>query len=131
VLFPPLSAECEACATSGGGCGASCDSYYVTTALTTEEVPYLGWLRSYEFLREEHWDNVEVGPSELVMSTVVDGRLPNCVARKAATWLLGREVAPEEEEWLAETALHFADSGYSYRELVRSIVTSEVYRRVR
>ncbi len=61
---------------------------------------------------------------------MVDGRLPQCVARRTAEWLLGRELRTEEDPWLDDLTVGFTTSEFRYSELVREIVTSERYRRV-
>lgn len=128
--FPALRDDCLSCAQKGG-CSDECSRYYVVKALTSEETPWLGKLRWYEFRHEEHEVNVEEGPSLLASQGVMDNRLPTCVARRASEWLLGRALtSDDDEEWLKERADHFRQSGYSYKSLVRDIVTSSVYRRV-
>ncbi len=61
-------------------------------------------------------------------SAVADGRLPDCVSQTAATWLLGRSPDAEEGAWLDQLSADFVQSGFSYRSLVRAILTSPVYR---
>lgn len=128
--FPPFDDSCFQCGTAGTTCSATCDRYYVTDALGPEETPYLGWLKSYEFLEPDQQLNVELGPEWLVDSTVADGRLPRCVAERAANWLLGRELTEADAPWLDAWSSDFASSGYRYDQLVKDIVTSDVYRRV-
>jgi hypothetical protein len=90
----------------------------------------VGWLRSYEFLEDRHVANVDGGPALLVEQTVVDGRLPDCVAETTATWLLGRPVTAEDEAWLAELSDALVAGGWSFRQLVKDVVLSDRYRRV-
>lgn len=45
--------------------------------------------------------------------------------------LFGRKLDGEEEAWLGQLARAFVASNYSYQALVKAIVTSPVYRRVR
>lgn len=123
--------DCRRCATGGEQCSDDCRRHYLTSALTSEEDPYLGWLLPYEFLREDHMGHVEMGPSALVARTVVDGRFGACATRTQTRALLGREPLAEEQGWVDETAAQFAASGHSYRELVKAIVTSPAYGRVR
>lgn len=133
-LFPATRDDCLACATQGQTCAPECNSYYQTKALGPEEVPFLGQLEAYVFLAETHQLNIEVGPSLLAKRTVADHRLPTCVARTTSEWLLGRElsvVSQEDADYLEALAWEFVSQGFSYRQLVRSIVTSDVYRRVR
>ncbi|MEE2827611.1 MAG: hypothetical protein VX498_00365 [Myxococcota bacterium] len=128
--YPAFSQECYDCAINGG-CNSVCRAYYVTSAFNEQEEPYLGWLAPYKFRRDDHKANVEDGPRRLVETTVEDGRLTNCTVRTAAEWMVGRTMYEFEEDWLVDLQTDFVDSGYSYRELVRGVVTSPVYRRVR
>jgi hypothetical protein len=73
--FPALRDDCLSCAQKGG-CSDECSRYYVVKALTSEETPWLGKLRWYEFRHEEHEVNVEEGPSLLASQGVMDNRLP-------------------------------------------------------
>ena len=129
--FPAWSEACEWCAETGESCSEECAAYYLVDPLSSEEDPYVGWLKSYEFLEERHTSHAEEGPTLLVNSTIVDGRLPTCVAEKTAAWLLGRDIEPYEEPWIDELAATFSASDFRYRELVKAIVTSDNYRRVR
>jgi hypothetical protein len=129
--YPAVREDCRRCATGGEPCSDDCRRHYLTDALTAEQDPYLGWLMPYEFLREDHRPHVESGPAALVARTVVDGRFGACAARTSARLLLGREPTAAEQVWLDGTAARFADSGHSYRELVKAVVTSPAYGRVR
>ena len=129
VEYPGFSEECDECATRGG-CSSECRTFYVTRELAPEQQPFIGYLVAFEFLEERHMPHVEEGPSLLVNRTAADGRLPECVAEKAVTWLVGREPMAEEEAWIDELATNFATSGFDYKTLIRDIVTSENYRRL-
>lgn len=131
LLFPHERPDCSVCALTGQQCSAECNRFYLTSALSIEEEAYLGELRSYVFRRPEHQVNVEAGPALLATQGAVDGRLPRCVARRTAEWLLGRGMTIEDGEWVEDLAQSFVGSGFSYRTLVKSIVTAPVYRRVR
>lgn len=122
---------CAVCGLAGSTCPSVCDRYYVTKALAPEEAPYLGWLKALEFLEPDQEVNVELGPAWLVDTTVADGRLTRCVVERATDWLLGRPLGPEDEGWVDGLAVEFAAGGFRYDQLVKSIVTSDVYRRVR
>jgi hypothetical protein len=87
-------------------------------------------LQAYEFRRQDHFGNVESGPRALAMSVVVDGRLPDCTSRTAASWLLGRSILPEEEPWIDKLSDQFIESDFNYRALIKAIVSSPVYRSV-
>lgn len=129
--YTPFRKDCETCALTGLGCTSQCRREYKVSALSPEEVPYLGWLMSYEFRRPEHEKNVELGPRLLALSSTVDHRMPKCVSYTAANWLLGRTLHKSESSWLEQLAVDFVSKGYSYRELVKAVVTSDVYRRIR
>lgn len=128
--YPAFSQDCYDCAIDGG-CSPICRAYYVTSALNEQEEPYLGWLNAYKFRRDDHMANVEEGPRRMIETTMTDGRFTNCTTRTAAQWLLGREMQEFEEPWIDDLEQGFIDTTHSYRQLVRDIVTSPVYRRVR
>ncbi len=132
--FPPTRQDCVTCALTGQACSDECRRFYVMSALTDEERPYLGMLKAYQFRREDHVRNVENGPRLLALGAVADNRLPGCVTRRTAEWLLGRPVGgltEEEDAWIDELTARFVVGGYRYDTLVRDVVTSPVYRRAR
>lgn len=129
--FDAYDASCAWCAESGESCSPECENYYVIDPLTSEEEPWVGWMKGYEFVEERHVENIEAGPRRLVNEAVADGRLPRCVAKNTATWLLGRELDDNDEAWLDDLAGTFTSSNYDYKSLVKAIVTSENYRRAR
>lgn len=131
ALYPAVREDCRRCALSGTGCSDDCNRYYLTKATTEEERAWLGTFRPYVFRSDEHVRNVENGPRLLVLSSVVDGRLQGCVARSTAEWLLGRPLGVNESDVADHYVRTFEDSGFSYRALVKAIVTSDLYRRVR
>ena len=129
--FPAYREDCEICARTGQQCTAECRQYYITTTFEESEEPYVGMLNPYYFRREEHQRNVELGPQLLALSEVAGHRLPMCVAKRAAEWLLGRDMTEGDADWIATLAQAFVSGDYSYRNLVRDIITSARYRRVR
>lgn len=131
ATFPAYREDCEVCGRTGQQCTPECRQLYVTTTFEESEDPYIGYLNPYYFRRPEHERNVEVGPQLLALSEVAGHRLPMCVAQRAAEWLLGRGLDAEDEEWVATLAQSFVAGNYSYRNLVRDIVTSARYRRIR
>jgi len=130
-VYPRTRDDCTTCAVYGTSCSADCNRFYMTDPLTLEEGEYLGELRSYVFRRQDHEINVEVGPELLVSKAVADGRLATCVAKRTSEWLLARSLEPREAQWLDAMAVEFGSSGLRFKDLVRAIVTSETYRRVR
>jgi hypothetical protein len=130
--FPPTRSDCEACARRGQACSNECRNFYATQSYAAAEDEFLGMLNAYKFRRADHIRNIEVGPKLLAMSAIADNRLPLCIARRTAEWLLGGQVSPQNDaDWIAEIARQFVFSDLSYRALVKSIVTSPRYRRVR
>ncbi len=128
--YPAFDATCAECARGRVDCPDYCNRYYVTRALSSEQDPYLGWLRAYEFLEDRHQPNVELGPALLAQQGMVDGRVPRCAAEKAAEWLLGRPVTERDEAWLDQLAADFVSSNWNWPGLVKDIVTSDAYRSV-
>lgn len=130
AAFPAYDPSCAECATGLVDCSETCSRYYLTRSLSPEQDPYLGWLQAYQFLETRHEPNVELGPSFLVEQGLADGRIAECAATKAATWLLGRPPTLEEGPWIEDLAQGFVQSDYRWRELVKAIVTSGPYRSV-
>ncbi|MEE2643494.1 MAG: hypothetical protein VYD19_01060, partial [Myxococcota bacterium] len=108
-----------------------CRRHYLTTALSQQETPFLGQLRAYTFRLPEHALNVEVGPRLLALGAITDQRLPQCVVSENWRWLIDRDPSAEEARWLERLALRFSQSGFNYRGLIKALVTSEYYRRIR
>lgn len=130
-MHPAFREDCYECATTTFSCSDACTRFYTRTALSSQEVPYLGWLKAYTFREPAHHVNIEQGPELLVSRTIADNRLPACVARSTAEWLIGRELVEEEQPWVDGLAMELLASDFDYRDLVTAIVTSDVYRRVR
>jgi hypothetical protein len=129
--YPPHRPDCDLCARTGN-CSDECRRAYITRSYSLKEDQYLGLFNPYIFRRPEHMNNVEQGPRLLALQSLVDGRLSNCSARRMIEFLLGREVSGvDEEDWVSSVAERFVQSGLSYRALVKSVVTSDTYRRVR
>ena len=118
------------CAYDGLACSIECNLYYQSEALSPEEIPYLGHLKAYVFRRDDHMAHVEAGPSYLVNRNLMDEDLPRCVTARAVHWLDGPRVHEDEAEWV-DILGEFAASGYRYKDLIKAIVLSETYRRVR
>jgi len=129
--YPPLRDDCYVCATTSVGCSNDCRAHYVTDALAAEQEPYLGQLLAYEFREDAHKAGVEEGPALLARTAIVDGRLPACTSRTAADWLLGDSAADADPAWYDELGEEFVDSDFSWRALVKAVVTSDTYGRVR
>lgn len=130
VDFPAYDPNCARCANEGIGCDTECRIYYQVSPLNAEEQPYVGWLKSYEFLEDRHEHHIDEGPSLLVRQGIADRRLPVCVATKAVESLLERQLSESDQPWLQRLADDFEANGWSYKDLVHDIVTSPNYRRL-
>jgi hypothetical protein len=128
--YPAYSPECVACANGTATCSDACSKFYLTRVLSSEQAPYVGELSAYEFLDDRHASHVDLGPELLVEQTVADGRLPTCVARSTASWLLGRDPSVDEEAWVEALAGGLVSTDWSYRALVKQVVLSDAYRTV-
>lgn len=129
VEYPAQRSDCSSCALNGTNCSSDCKQFYLTKAIAPPEKSWLGWLRSYNYKQPQHWKNIEQGPKLLALTAQADNRLPRCVARSTAEWLLGRDLLAEEEPWADGLGVAFATGGYDYRALVKEIVLSDAYRR--
>jgi hypothetical protein len=129
IEYPAQRSDCTTCALSGANCSADCKQFYLTKAYAPPEKAWLGWLRPYNYKQPQHWKNIEQGPKLLAMTALADNRLPRCVARSTAEWLLGRDLQAEEEGWANQLSVDFANGGYDYRALVQQVVLSDAYRR--
>jgi hypothetical protein len=130
-LYPAVREDCVTCATTSAVCPPECNDYYLTSTLSDASDAWLGWLDAYEFRRPEHESHIELGPQALVAQGVLDGRFTDCTVRTATRWLMGRPVTEREEAWIDDLDIAFVAGDYRYKDLVRSIVTSPVYRTVR
>ncbi|MBR56435.1 MAG: hypothetical protein CMH54_00085 [Myxococcales bacterium] len=129
--FPAFDMDCHLCATTGMACSTACNRFYSVESLAPEQDPYLGQLAAYMFLHEDNHINVEQGPRLLALQGFADNRLTECMARTVAQNLLGRDVAETEQDWLNSMVVAFATSNYNMKALVKAIVQSPLYRRVR
>ncbi|MEE2786990.1 MAG: hypothetical protein VX589_06595, partial [Myxococcota bacterium] len=121
--FPKVRSDCEACALRGQSCSAECRNFYTTQSFSDAEDDYLGMLRAYQFRREDHEQNIEVGPRLLALTTITDNRMPRCVAKRTAEWLLGRPMVDVEDiTWIDEIARQFVFADLNYKSLVKAIV---------
>ncbi|MGE0790884.1 MAG: hypothetical protein AB7S26_34740 [Sandaracinaceae bacterium] len=129
ALYPEFRQECYDCGRGLEPCSTLCRNNYVTRALSPEEMPNLGRLRAFEFLRDADRPNVDAGPAALVRQGLADGRFTACAVSHTAQWLLDRPLDAEEQQWARELTTDFLGSDFRYRELVKAIVTSDTYRR--
>ncbi|MFN3197131.1 MAG: hypothetical protein ACE366_01765 [Bradymonadia bacterium] len=128
--FPIYSARCAACAETGQ-CDFICERFYVTEAGHPDEEPFLGVLKSYQWRGETEASYVEQGPSGLVQRALDNGQLARCAVDNLFNRLYRRPMTDaERRERLPELAQAFIDSDYSFKALVRSLVTDAAYGRM-
>ncbi len=128
--FPEFRRDCYDCGLGFEACSEECRTHYVTRVYSPEERANIGRLRAFAFLRDEHRPNVEEGPVGLLRKSLSDGRFTRCAVRRTFEWWVGRSPGDHEEDWMEDVSSAFLESDFSYRELVRAIVTSRTYRRV-
>jgi hypothetical protein len=128
--YPAFSEVCEACALKTGPCPSMCNQY-VTKASVASEEAYFGWLKHTLFIKPDAMTYIDEGPAALVKRSIVDNKLPSCIARKTASWLFGRGLHPSESAWLDGVAQDFLISGLHLRDLIRALATSPMYGAVR
>ena len=79
-----------------------------------------------------HWKNGSIPwPPELAPRAEALRAALAAASTDAFAEALGRELLPEEGVWLDDLALDFAAGAFSYRDMVKRIVTSDTFRRVR
>lgn len=129
--YPKVRQDCLACANGDSTqCSRECRLHYHVSSLMSGD-PYLGQFNGYLFMKDADAPNIEEGPKLLVLSSIVDGTMQECTAKMAFEWLLGRQPnGAEDDEWVEQIVAEFTASGYDYKQLVRSIVESDNYRRV-
>jgi len=125
TLFPAYD---ESCFNSND---PDCDSFYVLDGLTSMEQEWFGWLKSYQFLDERYHQNVESGPKLLVQEGLASGGIQACAVDRAVEHLLRRELGERDTTWHQKLLSEFILSNLSYKSLIRNIVTSEEYRRLK
>lgn len=129
--YPAYLQECADCARGEETCSDTCRLNYLTRPLSSQQEPYVGMMRVYEFLRPEHANYVEEGPAGLIRDGLADGRFTECTVRRTAEWLVGRPLTDADAAETARFQDAFVASGLRMTPLVRSIVSSDLYRRAR
>ena len=61
----------------------------ITEASHPDEVPYVGWLKTFAFLSQAERTNPDLGPSDWIYQSMSDGVLAQCAASNTSEWLLG------------------------------------------
>lgn len=127
--FPTYSSECDEC---GPSCGlAYCKLNYLLDSTHPHQDDFIGWYKPYLYLGVEDVENPTIGPKKWAQEIVSDGRFAQCASQNASKWLMGWEDDQIDYDWVQVWADEFEASGLDYRTLVRSIITSPVYRRTK
>ena len=129
--YPTFLARCAACAQDPNReCDFVCRRFYVSEIGHEKERPFAGVQKAYEFRDQREIANLEAGPSKLVDKSVENGQLPRCVAQKLFERLYHREPTPQDRALIQSFSRTFADSGFNFKTLVKTMVTDPAYRRM-
>jgi uncharacterized protein (DUF1800 family) len=126
-LFPIYN---ERCTEPNARNNFACRLFYLTPNAATHDKlqEYIGTLNAYVFLDEEHEQNVEEGPIRLAQEAIESGQFATCTVTRLWRHLMHRDPYDEEVAVISELANEFASNGYSFKELVRSLIKREEYR---
>jgi hypothetical protein len=103
-----------------------CKRLYYTTPFGPEDMPYAGMLLPYVFADDVRKANIATGPIGIAQSAVDNGNFAACTVKHLWTQYMGRDVIDAEQPGLDALSTQF-QQGYSFRGLVRRIVTSPEY----
>jgi len=130
TLFPSFDAGCQGAPKKK----VLCSRFYVTDPSEHNA----GALRSYQWadVHPELEPIIEAGPRELAEAAIADGSFARCAVRRAFKHFVKRDMridgeTKDEAELLDELASGFIESGYSFPQLVMTLVSSPQYRRAR
>lgn len=132
--YPAYSEECERCAQDPTlACSTTCRNNYVVETVPEDHLPYLGQLKSLEFLEESEFDHTVGGPKLWVQRTLYDGSLARGVVSKLWQRLMQRPFSNSAADLAIRDDLirTFVESDYNLKALVKAIVTHPAYRRIR
>ena len=131
ALFPAFNSSCVGCQDDPGGCAPFCELLYLTEAGHPDEKKYVGMLKAYLFRTPDEVKRLKAGPASLVAERLESGALPRCTARKVFERLHGRAMTLDERlTVLGDVTDEFEASGYDFKTLVKTWVTSPSYRRM-
>lgn len=131
AVHPAFDADCEHCSVTSEPCDPVCTRYYTVNPISDELDAFVGSLSAMQFLPEDEYHRVDEGPNALVQRSIADGKLQTCVTQKAGEWLLGRPLTAEDEDAQQAWTSSFVGNAWDYKQLVKTIVLSESYRRAR
>jgi len=129
--YPAFDSLCYQCSEDSSPCPTYCSQRYIVDPNSDELDPYVGQLQALQFRPDSEHDRIDQGPGALVQTHIATGRISQCLTEKTSSWLLGRELTDADDPIRDAFDAELLASGWSYRQLVKSIITSETYRRVR
>ena|GEM_PF-6455980 len=127
--YPSFSDECNQIARNGydrNGYAKCWQEGYLVEPYWGEKV---GWHKAHAQLYDAEQNYPIEGPRRFFQQNIANGKIPACVVQKASKQLLGRDLNNRDTEWKQDITRQFIQNNYNYVELIRSIVTSEQYRR--
>lgn len=129
--YPAFDAACYQCSEDNLPCPDHCRSNYTVDPRNVELDDYVGLMKQLQFRDPTEYSRLDEGPGALVESQIASGKVSSCLTEKTAQWLLGREVRDADQDVLADWETELLASNWSYKDLVKQIVLSPTYRRVR
>ena len=131
LRFPKFDAKCRDCALAGNtNCDGDC-SNYVMQAYDGDGANSLGMLKSYLYRTAADEPNVAGGPQALAARMMETGDVERCVVTRMWREFLGRPMtADEQTSYMTQLVDGFVDDGRNLKHLIRSVVTTEAYRRI-
>lgn len=114
--FPAVESRC----TSSAAPVSACKTVYDPVFTNSQRAVLRGAYASVA--------HADLGPQGLAAEITSSNDFAPCAVRTIATALLGRPLAVADNAWKMQLAQDFAARGYRMRELVRAIVTSDLYR---
>ena len=126
--FPDYREDCK------DSSSASC-AMYLTESSHPDEDPYVGYFRPLAFsISGEGNGNsaiataVNGGPRAIAQKAIDDGSFAACTTQKVFGWMMGREPNSMDQNELDAITATLVDSGYDFKALVKTLVTSDAYR---
>ena len=133
--FPAFDPDC---ATPAGARTRRCRLFYMTEQFAEDDPrhAYRGYLLSYLFAENlgaadgSFSGNIEAGPGAIAQGIVdpEDGTFARCVTQRMFERFMGRGFREVESTQRQDLTAAFQD-GFNLRSLIRSVVTSDAYRR--
>ena len=126
--FPRQSDMCDSENNRNASRNFVCRRFYLTEANHPSEDKYVGHLLSYLFADEHEGriEAIESGPALLAGEAVDNGLFAKCATEKVWNLFMAHPPSTKEAGTMADMTTDF-EAGYSFRDLVRTVVTHPKY----